>query len=54
MLLAKDADQQILKSLGKEFHGADDHDDSEHLASLFMSAELCDLSQAEAYFYYMQ
>ena len=54
MLLANDADQQILKALGKQFHGDDQIDDTEHLSSLFMSARLCNLSQAEAYFCYMQ
>ena len=54
MLSAEDADQQILRALGKEFHGADDHDDFEHLASLFMSTRLCNLSQSGEYFCYMQ
>ena len=54
MLNAVDADQQILQALGSQFHGADDHDDSDHLDSLYMSARLCDLSQAESYFCYMQ
>ena len=53
LLNANDADQQILLALGKEFHGADDVDDSDHLASLYMSAHLCDLSQEETYFCYM-
>ena len=48
MLLANDVDQQILKALGKQFHGDDQIDDTEHLSSLFMSARLCNLSQAEA------
>ena len=54
MLNVDDADQQILQALGREFHGADDHDESDHMDSLYISARLCDLSQAEAYFYYMQ
>ena len=54
MLSVEDVDQQILKALGKEFYGAEEREDSEHLASLFMSARLCDLSQSEQYFCYMQ
>ena len=54
MLNASDADQQILQALGLQFHGVDDHDESDHLASLYMSTILCDLSQAESYFCYMQ
>ena len=30
MLNAADADQQILQALGSQFHGADDHDESDH------------------------
>ena len=37
MLSAEDADQQILRALGKEFYGSDEREDSKHLASLFMS-----------------
>ena len=36
MLFAEDADQQILKALGKEFYGSEEREDSEHHASLFM------------------
>ena len=54
MLSAEDADQQILKALGKEFYGSEEREDSEHLASLFMSARLCDLAQSEQYFCHMQ
>ena len=54
MLSTEDIDQQILRDLGKEFYGSDEREDSEHLASLFMSACLCDLSQSEQYFCYMQ
>ena len=54
MMNATNADQQILRALSKQFHGGDDQDDSDHLASLYMSARLCNLSQAEEYFCYMQ
>ena len=54
MISAEDADQQILKALGKEFYGPDEREDYEHLASLFMPARLCNLAQSEEYFYYMQ
>ena len=54
MFSAEDADQQILKASGKEFYGSKEREDSEHLASLFMSARLCDLAQSEQYFCYMQ
>ena len=54
MLSTEDADQQILKALGKEFYGSEEREDSKHIASLFMSARLCDLAQSEQYFCYMQ
>ena len=54
MLNAWDANQQILTALGKEFYGPDENEDYEHLASLFMSARICDLNKSEEYFYYMQ
>ena len=54
MLNAEDVDQQILTSLGKEFYGPDENEDYEHLASLFMSAKICDLNKSEEYFCYMQ
>ena len=54
MLSAEDVNQQILRALGKEFYGSDERKDSDHLASLFMSARLCNLSQSEEYFCYMQ
>lgn len=44
ILNVDDADQQILHALGKEFYGPDDKEDYEQLASLFMSARICDLS----------
>ena len=54
MLSAEDVDQQILKALGKEFYGLDEREDCQHLASLFMSARLCNLAESEEYFGYMQ
>ena len=54
MLNAEDVDQQILTSLGKEFYGPDENEYYEHLASLFMSARICDLNKSEEYFCYMQ
>ena len=54
ILNSDDADQQLLKSLASQFHGGDDEDDADHLSSLFMSARLCNLSQADEYFCYMQ
>ena len=54
MLSAEDVDQQVLKALGKEFYGSNESEDYEHLASLFMSARLCNLAQSEEYFCYMQ
>ena len=54
ILLAPDADQQLLAALGKEFYGSNEREDSEYLASLFMSTRLRDLSQSEQYFCYMQ
>ena len=54
MLSAEDADQQLLKALGKEIYGLDEREDYEHLASLFMSTQLCNLAQSEEYFCYMQ
>ena len=54
MLSTEDIYQQILRDLGKEFYGSDEREDSEHLASLFMSARLCNLSQSEEYLCYMQ
>ena len=54
MLNAEDADQQILTALGKEFYGLDENEDYEQLASLFMSARICDLNKSEEYFCYMQ
>ena len=47
MLSVEDVDQQILKALGKEFYGSEEREDSEHLASLFMPARLCNLAQSE-------
>lgn len=41
-------------ALGKEFYGPDENEDYEHLASLFMSAKICDLNKSEEYFYYMR
>ena len=54
MLAARDADQQILKALIKQFYGEDNGDMTDHYASLFMTAQLCNLSQAQQYFCYMQ
>ena len=54
ILNSDDADQQLLKSLATQFHGGDDEDDADHLASLFMSTRLCNLSQVDEYFCYMQ
>ena len=54
MLFADDGDQQILKALGKKFHGEDEMDERDHYASLFMTARLCNLAQVEEYFCYMQ
>ena len=54
MLSVDDVDQQILRGLSKEFYGPNDKEDYDHLASLFMSARLCDLSKSEEYFCYMQ
>ena len=54
MLYVEDVDQQILKALGKEFYGPNEREDYEHLASLFMSARLCNLAHSEEYFCYMQ
>ena len=54
MLNAREADQHILSSLGKEFYGPDENEDYEHLAYLFMSAEICGLNKSEEYFCYMQ
>ena len=54
MLNAKDADQQILTTLGKEFYGPDENEYYEHVASLFMLARICDLNKSEEYFFYMQ
>ena len=38
LLISNDADQQILKALGKQFYGEDHQDDADHLDSLLMSA----------------
>ena len=54
MMNANDVDQQVLRALSKQFHGGDDQDDSDNLASLYMSARLCNLSKAEEYLFYMQ
>ena len=54
MLAARDADQQILKALIKQFYGEDNGDMTNHYASMFMTARLCNLSQAQQYFCYMQ
>lgn len=54
MLNGADADQQILTALAKEFYGPNENEDYEHLASLFMSAKICDLNKSEEYFCYMQ
>ena len=54
ILNGEDADQQLLKALASQFHGGDDEDDADHLQSIYMSARLCDLSQADEYFCYMQ
>ena len=54
MLNARDADQQILTALDKEFYGPDENEDYEHIASLFMSARICDLNKSEEYFCYMK
>ena len=35
-------------------YGPDENEYYEHLASLFMSAILCDLNKSEEYFFYMQ
>ena len=45
MLSAKDANQKILKALGKEFYGPDEREDYEHLVSLFMLARLLTLQK---------
>ena len=47
MLAARDADQQILKALIKQFYGEDNGDMTDHYASMFMTARLCNLSQAQ-------
>jgi len=54
ILRAEDADVQLLKALSTQFYGSEDHQDPEHLASLFMSQRLCDLSQHEKYLCDMQ
>ena len=54
MLRARDADQEILKALTREFYGDDLDIEPEHYASLFMTARLCNLSQHQQYFCYMQ
>ena len=54
MLNAKDAVQQILTALSKEFYGPDENEDYEHVASLFMSSRIYDLNKSEEYFFYMQ
>ena len=46
MLNVGDAYQQILTALGKEFYGPDENEYYEHLASLFMSARICDLNKS--------
>ena len=54
ILSANDADQQMLHGLSKELYGPNYKEDYDHLASIFMSARLCDLSKSEEYFCYMQ
>ena len=54
MIIAANAGQQILTTLGKEFYGHDENEDCEHIAYLFMSTRICDLNKSEKYFCYMQ
>jgi len=50
ILNAEDADMQVLQALSTQFYCSADHQDLEHLASIYMSQRLCDISMHEKYF----